>query len=102
MANEPHAQRRGWLKNGNLPGDYRKAARCGATTRQRTPCLGPAMKNGRCRMHGGRSTGPTTPEGLERSRRARYRHGVYSREVRQMLADNRRTWRELRALLGEV
>ncbi|MFC1944498.1 HGGxSTG domain-containing protein [Chloroflexota bacterium] len=24
------------------------------------------MKNGRCRMHGGKSTGPRTPEGLER------------------------------------
>ena len=24
------------------------------------------MKNGRCRMHGGPSTGPRTPEGLER------------------------------------
>ena len=33
------------------------------------------MANGRCRMHGGPSTGPRTPEGLERSRRARWKHG---------------------------
>ena len=32
-------------------------------------------------MHGGLSTGPRTPEGLERSRRANWRHGHYSREA---------------------
>ena len=42
--------------------------------------LGPAMQNGRCRMHGGLSTGPRTAEGLEGSRRARWKHGAYSRE----------------------
>ena len=30
----------------------------------------PAMRNGRCRMHRGASTGPRTPEGLAKSRRA--------------------------------
>ena len=58
------------------------------------------MKNGRCRMHGGGSTGPNTPEGLERSRRARWVHGAYSREVRELVAKNRRIWRELKALLA--
>jgi len=102
MANEPHAQRRGWLKNGNPPGDMSKAPRCGARTRRQTPCLGPAMKNGRCRMHGGTSTGPRTPEGLERSRRARWKHGAYSREVRALLAESQRRWRELMALLDDA
>ena len=37
------------------------------------------MKNGRCRMHGGKSTGPRTPEGRERSRRANWKHGRYIR-----------------------
>lgn len=36
------------------------------------------MANGRCRMHGGSSTGPRTAKGLERSRRARWKHGHYS------------------------
>jgi hypothetical protein len=40
----------------------------------------------RCRMHGGLSTGPGTPEGLERSRRARWKHGRYSREAREARA----------------
>ena len=30
---EPHEPRRGWLKNGNPPGDLSKASRCGAKTR---------------------------------------------------------------------
>jgi hypothetical protein len=36
------------------------------------------MANGRCRMHGGPSTGPRTPQGLANSRQARLRHGRYS------------------------
>jgi hypothetical protein len=39
------------------------------------------MKNGRCRMHGGKSTGPRTPEGLAKSRKANWKHGFYSREA---------------------
>jgi hypothetical protein len=54
---------RGWLKNNNPPGDFFAAPRCGARTRRQTSCLGPAMRNGRCRMHGGMSTGPKTAEG---------------------------------------
>jgi hypothetical protein len=102
MANEPYGQRRGWLKNGNPPGDLSKAARCGAKTRRGTACQGPAMANGRCRIHGGPSTGPRTPEGLERSRRARWKHGAYSRELRALRAENRRRLRALRALLGQL
>jgi hypothetical protein len=34
------------------------------------------MPNGRCKVHGGKSTGPRTPEGLERSRRANWRRKV--------------------------
>ena len=72
----------GWLKNGNPTGDPSTAPRCGAKTRQGKPCQAPAMHNGRCRMHGGASTGPRTPEGLARSRRARWKHGLYSAEAK--------------------
>jgi hypothetical protein len=44
------------------------------------------MPNGRCRLHGGRSTGPKTAEGLERLRAARTTHGRYSAENRQVAA----------------
>jgi rRNA maturation protein Nop10 len=59
--------------------------RCGAKTRVGTPCRSPAMPNGRCRMHGGCSTGPRTAEGLERMRRANTKHGAYSRERRELM-----------------
>ena len=43
----------------NWPGQ-----RCGAKTRQGSPCKRPANKrNGRCRLHGGRSTGPKSADG---------------------------------------
>ena len=41
--------------------------RCGAKTRSGRSCRSPAMRNSRCRMHGGSSTGPTAA-GIERIR----------------------------------
>ena len=76
--NQPHAPRRGWLKNGNRQGNPDSAPRCGARTRRITFCKGPAMRNGRCRMHGGASTGPKTVMGLEHARRGNWKHGYYS------------------------
>jgi hypothetical protein len=40
------------------------------------------MPNGQCKLHGGKSTGPRTPEGLERGKRANWKHGYYSREAK--------------------
>ena len=38
--------------------------RCGAKTRRGAPCRRPANKrNGRCRLHGGASSGPRTEQG---------------------------------------
>jgi hypothetical protein len=45
-------------------------------------CKQPAMKNGKCRFHGGKATGPKTPEGLKRSQGANLKHGRYSQEWR--------------------
>src|SRR6516162_9982493 len=59
------------------------APRCGARSKRTgKPCRAAAMPNGRCKVHGGKSTGPRTPEGLERSKRARWKHGYYSREAK--------------------
>ena len=74
-------QRRGCLKNGNPAGDYLKSPRCGARTRAGCGCRQPAMANGRCRMHGGLSSGPRTPAGLARCRTTRLTHGYRSREL---------------------
>ena len=73
--------RRGPLRNGATPGDFLAAPRCGARTRAGGCCRQPAMKNGRCRMHGGLSTGPRTAEGRARCATARRIHGFYSAEM---------------------
>src|SRR5215472_13516980 len=58
------------------------APRCGARSKRTgKPCQGAAMPNGRCKLHGGKSTGPRTVEGLERSRRANRKHGHFSEVV---------------------
>jgi hypothetical protein len=42
--------------------------KCGAFARSTgQPCKAKALANGRCRNHGGMSTGPRTPEGRARS-----------------------------------
>jgi hypothetical protein len=65
----------GPLRNGNYRGNPNLAPRCGAKTRLGCPCKGPAMANGRCRMHGGASTGPKTAEGKARIAAAQVRRG---------------------------
>ncbi len=44
------------------------------------------MPNGRCRFHGGASTGPRTPEGLARSKAARRVHGKRDAAARAQAA----------------
>ena len=94
-------QRRGWLKNNNPPGDLLSAPRCGARNRAGLPCRCPAMKNGRCQLHGGKSTGPKTEEGRQRIAQAQFKHGRYSKAAKA----ERRSLRELligaRTLLAE-
>ena len=46
--------------------------KCGARNRKGAPCGLPSMDNGRCRFHGGLSTGP--PEGNQNART----HGIYA------------------------
>jgi hypothetical protein len=75
--------------------------RCGARRkRDGEHCRAPAMPNGRCRVHGGLSTGPRTHEGLERSRRANWKHGYYSAEARATRHKGREAVRSLRRLLA--
>ncbi len=61
------------------------------------------MPNGRCRLHGGKSTGPRTAAGLERIRAVRTKHGRYSADtlklaalVRELKADAKATLRRVR------
>jgi hypothetical protein len=73
----------GTLRNGNRRGNPNAAPRCGGKTRAGCPCKGPAMKNGRCRMHGGASTGPSA-EGRARIAAARTTHGRRTAAMRAL------------------
>ncbi len=53
-------------------------------------------------MHGGASTGPRTAEGLARSRRARWKHGLYSAEARAEQRHARELLIRSRALLIQM
>lgn len=96
---KPHTQRKGWLKNGNPPGDLSTAPRCGAKTRKATSCRGPAMKNGRCRMHGGSSTGPKTPEGKKKISMAHWKTGRFSKKAIEQRSHFRKLLRDSHAVL---
>lgn len=75
---------------------------CGARTRRGTACRAPAMKNGRCRLHGGKSTGPKTPEGLERMRQAKITHGLYSSEFLDFRRLLNQTFKSARGFLRHL
>lgn len=62
----------------------RRRVRCGALTRKGTPCRAlsePGRR--RCRFHGGRSTGPRTPEGKARIAEAQRRRWTRWRAERE-------------------
>ena len=69
-----------------------ESPRCGARTRRGAPCQAPAMPNGRCRMHGGKSPGAPTGES-----NGNYRHGHYTKEaiaIRRRISELLRASRE--------
>ena len=102
IGQSPHEKRRGWLKNNNPPGDLSKAPRCGAKNRRGTACQCPAMRNGRCRLHGGLSTGAKTPEGLERIQQAVTKHGMYSKRAKEERITYRKLLRHCREMLKAI
>jgi hypothetical protein len=64
--------------------------RCGAHARTTgQPCRSPAMSNGRCRMHGGKSTG--RPQ----------KHGRYTKKAIAERREVRDLLRLLRELIGD-
>ena len=64
------------------------------------PCQRPAkLPVGRCRLHGGASTGPITLDGLARLTKARTKHGKFTKEKR---AEARRRAEQGRQMRGEL
>ncbi len=87
-------------KDKNYP--FLLSPRCGAKTRKGKPCRSPAMPNGRCRMHGGKSTGPKTEAGRKRCSEARLIHGFYSKEYQEIISTANKIIKEAKAFLAEM
>ncbi len=76
-----------------------RSSRCGAKTRRTgKPCQCPAMPNGKCRIHGGKS--PGSPKGTAATN---YRNGRWTqeaiaerRELSALMLESRELMRELR------
>ena len=74
--------------------------RCLAKTRRGTKCQRAAFKhNARCRLHGGKSTGARTLEGLQRISEVNLRHG---RQTKEKLAAQRHSANVGRRVLAEL
>jgi len=76
---------------------------CGARTRKGAPCQRTRlMLGGRCRCHGGMSTGPKTPEGLQRAIQAMHdvRHTPEGRQAHS--ARMRAAWADPRFKLRVI
>ena len=77
--------------------------RCLAKTKQGSKCQRPANKrNGRCRLHGGASTGPRTPVGRERISQANMRHGKFTKEKLKEQKTNAAAGRAIRKELRQI
>jgi len=78
---------------------------CGAKARTRgnMECRQPAMENGRCRLHGGKTpkhgTGPKTEEGKLRQKMASWKHGLRSKERQKEAKETREFIRSCKDLL---
>ena len=73
-----------------------RSPRCGARTRSETACRSPAMANGRCRMHGGKS--PGAPQGNSNA----LKHGRYSAAAIAERRELAALIRSMRRLVAEV
>ncbi len=60
------------------------------------------MKNGRCRMHGGKSTGATTWAGIERIKKANLKHGLYTKESLEFKRDSAEFLKISKRFLNEL
>ena len=82
----PSAEPPATLRNGNPRRDLATMPCCGARTRQGLACRQPAMRNGRCRFHGGKSTGARTEAGAAARTAAHTKHGMYGDAGRRLAA----------------
>jgi len=87
-----------WLYGPNWDGQ-----RCEARTRKGAPCQRPArLPVGRCKLHGGASTGPRTEEGRARLTEARTKHGKFTKEKRAKAKRRAEQGHQMRAELKKL
>ena len=87
-----------WRFGPNWPGQ-----RCKAKTRRGTLCQRPAkLPVGRCRLHGGASTGPRTKEGLKRLAVSKTKHGRFTKSERAKAKARAEQGRIIRRELKEL
>ena len=87
-----------WRFGPNWPGE-----RCEAKTRKGTPCQRPAkLPVGRCRLHGGASTGPRTEDGLKRLADSKTIHGRFTKLERAKAKARAEQGRIIRRELKEL
>ncbi len=72
-----------------LGGERMEKRLCGAKTRSGEPCKKAGLQNGRCRLHGGKSTGPKDPAKLKGNKNA-LKHGLYETIWLDTLTDEER------------
>jgi len=74
--------------------DLRAVKKCGARCKRTgLPCQQPAMPNGRCRLHGGKS------QGAPRGNKNALKHGYYSAEEKKLRAEVREHLRMMKEML---
>jgi hypothetical protein len=87
-----------WRFGTNWPGE-----RCGARTRRGSACQRPAKKsNGKCRLHGGASTGPKTEAGRLRISEANLRHGKFTKDKLELMRERAKKGREIKKELRQL
>ena len=86
-----------------LYGPHWQGQRCEARTRNGTPCQRPGTKqNGRCRLHGGRSSGPRTAEGSARMIASKITHGRFTKAEREKAKHRAEVGRQVMRELREI
>ena len=94
------------MKNNPKPwlyGPHWQGKRCEAKTRSGTLCQRPAkLPVGKCKLHGGHSTGPRTADGLVRLVASKTTHGKYTAEKRAAARRFAEQGRQMRAELAEL
>ena len=89
---------KGWELGPNWLG-----VRCGAKTRQGTPCQNPAMKGkARCRNHGGKSTGARTAAGRAKLSALHWKHGRCTKAAKAEAKRRAQIGLEIRAELRDI